>query len=80
MTTMMFGFGFLMMLAIFVLPILFVLLIVGGIWGMGQATLPKFAAPTQTPSSTSTARYCSHCGQGLQNDWKACPQCGAKIE
>ncbi|MBI5715801.1 MAG: zinc-ribbon domain-containing protein, partial [Chloroflexi bacterium] len=25
-------------------------------------------------------RYCSHCGQGLQNDWKACPHCGAKID
>ncbi|MBI5348203.1 MAG: zinc-ribbon domain-containing protein, partial [Chloroflexi bacterium] len=22
----------------------------------------------------------SHCGKGLQNDWKACPHCGAKID
>jgi hypothetical protein len=77
---MMFGFGFLMMLAVFVLPILSVLLIVGGVWGAGQANFPRFASPTQSMPPTPTARYCSHCGQGLQNDWKACPHCGAKIE
>lgn len=77
---MMFGFGFLIMLAVFVLPILLVLLIVGGVWGVGQANLPRFALPTSTAPSTSATRYCSHCGQGLQNDWKACPHCGAKID
>jgi hypothetical protein len=68
------------MLAVFLLPILLVLLIVGGVWGAGQANLPKFALPTSTAPSTSATRFCSHCGQGLQNDWKACPHCGAKIE
>jgi hypothetical protein len=77
---MMFGFGFLMMLAVVLLPILLVLVIVGSVWGVGQANLPKFASPTSTILSTSTTRYCSHCGQGLQDNWKACPHCGAKFE
>ncbi|MBI5292743.1 MAG: zinc-ribbon domain-containing protein [Chloroflexi bacterium] len=36
-------------------------------------------APQGFTSAASPARYCSHCGQGLQAAWTHCPQCGAPV-
>ncbi len=83
--TTMLGIGSLMMLLVFGLP---VLLIGGGVVGLAallkRPTTPVAIAPMQgVPASapaTTFARYCSHCGQGLQAEWMHCPRCGAPIE
>jgi len=80
---MMLGFGLLMMLIFLGLPILLVVAVVVGLMGLWSRrtgpvaipSLPMAAAPTARP-----ARYCSHCGQGLQADWTHCPKCGAPVE
>jgi len=82
---MMLGIGSVMMLLVFGLPILLIVAVVGGL-GMllcRPAALTfspsTQAAPMSTPA-TMPARYCLHCGQGLQAEWTHCPKCGAPVE
>lgn len=87
---MMFGFGWLMMLLVFGLPILLVVLLLIGAAGyfqnrghnipFTQNQVQSIRPAANTSPSTSYSRYCSHCGAGLQSDWTHCPQCGAPIE
>ena len=88
---MMFGFGFLMMLLVFGLPLLLVVVLAGGLVGILQKQnrptegggIPNYMARNQAvqPNSpiTTTTRSCTHCGAGLQSGWTHCPQCGAPI-
>ena len=86
----MFGFGWLMMLLVIAVPILIIAFIIGGAVlllqnrGTGSSSLSSpvpAGQPEVRPTSTTPppARYCSHCGAGLQSDWTHCPQCGAPI-
>jgi len=87
----MFGFGLLMMLLVIGLPILLIVLVLAGTAGFLQnransASAAQNQAPIYMPAvnpnlpTPSAARYCSHCGAGLQSDWTHCPQCGAPIQ
>jgi hypothetical protein len=87
---MMFGLGWFMMLLVIGLPILLVVLVLGGTVGFLQnwghsSTATQIQAPVyhsalnSNLSAPAAARYCSHCGAGLQSDWTHCPQCGAPI-
>lgn len=49
------------------------LVVFGGLW-----LFQKLGASGKPPTPTTTS-VCSHCGQPLQPNWKACPQCGEKI-
>lgn len=79
----MLGFGLLLMLLFIGLPLL---LIVGGI-AVAMALLGRrnvsvmslLGSSTPAGPMASVARYCPHCGQGLQADWTHCPQCGAPV-
>lgn len=86
----MFGFGLLMMFLVIALPILLIVLLVGGAAGLlknrtGSTSIPANQSPVYQPkvnpdpSAPAVTRYCSHCGAGLQSDWTHCPQCGAPI-
>ena len=76
-------FGLLIMLLVIGLPILLVVAVVAGVWGLvGRRGTPAslsqaFSGPAL--QATTSGRYCSHCGQGLQADWTHCPKCGAPI-
>ncbi len=82
---MMLGIGSLMMLLVFGLPVLLIGAVVVGLATLLKrpatpvASPPVQAAPMSTLTA-SPARYCSHCGQGLQAEWTHCPKCGAPIE
>jgi len=83
-------FGVLMMVMLIVLPVLLVILLVVLAAGFLQTQGHKFTKEDQAqvyhsevnpnPASVAPARYCSHCGAGLQADWTHCPQCGAPIQ
>lgn len=86
----MFGLGLLMMLLVIGLPVLVIVLLLGGAAGFLQnrahnAPDNQNAPSVYQPSVNSNqpaiiaARYCSHCGAGLKSDWTHCPQCGAQI-
>ena len=86
----MFGMALLIMLLVFGLPILLVIAVLGGAPGFLQkqnrpadgAQNPISAASipvVQPGQAVVSARYCAHCGAGLQTDWTHCPQCGAPI-
>jgi uncharacterized paraquat-inducible protein A len=86
----MFGFGWLMMLAVIGLPLLLIFLLVGAASGWfqnwnrtavtNQNQPPAGAQPVNYALPAQKAdRYCSHCGAGLKADWTHCPQCGAPI-
>ncbi len=80
---MMLGVGLLTMLIVIGLPVLLAIGVAAGLWGRwGNRAGPMFTppAPRAFTSAASPARYCSHCGQGLQAAWTRCPQCGAPIE
>lgn len=88
---MMFGFGWLMMLLVIGFPLLLVVVLLVGLAGYLQnrtnnipATMNQTSTYRQATSSSllvaPAARYCSHCGAGLQSDWTHCPQCGAPIQ
>lgn len=74
-------FGLLFMLLVIGLPILLIVALVTGFWGLlgrrgGVATsVPGFEGPVIPVASFN--RYCAHCGQGLHDNWTHCPQCGA---
>jgi hypothetical protein len=77
---MMLGAGLLMMLIVFGLPALLIVGIVAVAWGLlGRRSTPVLSSPTQAAPAqdASAARYCSHCGYGLQPGWTHCPNCGA---
>lgn len=79
---MMLGFGLLTMLILIGLPILLIGGIVAVSWGLlGRRPSQTFSPPAQvtSPPSAPSARYCSHCGQGLQAVWTHCPSCGVPI-
>ncbi len=84
-----FGFGWLMMLMIG-LPIFGVIIAALALAGFFQnrqvnPVNPQNRAPIyQSSGDTGSvqsqfARYCAHCGTGLQGDWTHCPQCGAPV-
>ncbi len=80
---MMLGFGLLAMLIVIGLPIL----LIGGIVAVTLRLLGRRPGQTFSPSAqvvsapgAPSARYCSHCGSGLQAAWTHCPSCGAGIE
>lgn len=76
---MMFGVGLLLMLVVVGLPLLIVMALVAAIGGrVGRRNRLVTAPPVSGPLAP-VARYCSHCGQGLQLDWTHCPQCGAAV-
>ena len=88
---MMFGFGLLMMFVVVGLPILLVvILVVAALGYLPNMTRSGAAFQNQSPvyqpavgyipPATPAARYCSHCGTGMQSDWTHCPQCGAPIQ
>jgi len=74
-------FGLLFMLLLIGLPVLLIVAIAAGVWGLtGRRATPVSSPPANSGPSGQAAsftRYCSHCGQGLQTDWTHCPQCGA---
>ncbi|HSB65330.1 MAG TPA: zinc ribbon domain-containing protein [Anaerolineales bacterium] len=83
--------GLLFLLLVIGIPILLVVALAGGGFGIIQRqnhpvsvtqspvnTMPIQAAQTSQPS-IAPSRYCSHCGAGLQANWTHCPQCGAPI-
>ena len=83
------GFGWLMMVLMIGLPILGVISILMAAAGYFQNRSLNVAPIREQPrvdrnmnsssSSSSAARYCVHCGTGLQADWTHCPQCGAPV-
>lgn len=87
----MMGIGLLFLLAIIVIPILLVFALAGGAAGFlhkRNDTSVAYQTPRSTTSSSivpsdqagdTSARFCSHCGAGLQPGWSHCPQCGAPI-
>ncbi len=87
---MMFGFGWLMMLVVIGLPILLVVILLVVAAGFFQnrplsmpynQNRPQVYQPSKDikDSITTAARFCSHCGAGIQPDWSHCPQCGAPV-
>lgn len=88
---MMFGIGLLMMLLFIGIPVLFVIVLLGGTAGFLQkqnrpadaAQKPFYAAsnPVAQPGQPVVAptRACAHCGAGLQSGWTHCPHCGAPV-
>jgi hypothetical protein len=88
---MMFGFGFLMMFIVVGVPILFVVVLLVAAAGylpnlVRNGSAVQNQSPVYQPAVVSispakpAARYCSHCGTGMQSDWSHCPQCGAAIQ
>jgi uncharacterized paraquat-inducible protein A len=76
-------FGLLFMMLVIGVPILLIVAVVAGVWGLsgrrgGEVSTSNGYSGSVTPGISST-RYCSHCGQGLQADWTHCPRCGAPI-
>ena len=83
--TMMLGIGSLMMLLVVGLPIpLIVAVVVGAMALLKRPAAQVFPPPMQATQKSvpvvMPARYCSHCGEGLQAEWTHCPKCGAPIE
>lgn len=88
----MMGIGLLFLLLIIGIPIIFVFALAGGTTGIFQkqnheavvVQKPIYETSTQVvqpnQAGVNSARYCSHCGAGLQTDWSHCPQCGAPIQ
>jgi len=76
-------FGLLFMLLVIGLPVLLIAAVIAGVWGVtgrrggSVASTPVYSGPAAP--TAAMARYCSHCGQGLQAEWTHCPQCGAPI-
>jgi hypothetical protein len=81
-------FGLLAMLLFLALPVVLIAGVVAAAAGL-FARRPIYSAPVPPAQSapaisdrppaaaTPPARYCAHCGQGLQSDWTHCPYCGA---
>jgi hypothetical protein len=77
---MMMGFGFLMMLAVVVLPLVLVAaLVVLMVKPLMDQRVQRSAAGPAHAAPKLEAQACSHCGAGLQPQWTHCPQCGATV-
>lgn len=88
----MMGLGLLFLVLLIGIPILLaVVLLGGGASAFQKQNHPGFSVqnPVNVPPSQVVqpdqpaaipARYCAHCGAGLQADWTHCPQCGAPIK
>lgn len=92
---MMMGFGLLVMLAVLAIPILLIAGVAFWMMRQATLlnryphpasnppiVPPPVNGPSASPPRAQTAnagRTCSHCGAGLQSDWKHCPQCGAPV-
>jgi hypothetical protein len=85
-----FGFGWLIMVLMIGLPIMGVILILMAAAGFFQNRSLNVSPIIEQPQvdrkmnssssdATTAARYCAHCGAGLQTNWMHCPQCGAPI-
>ena len=84
----MMAFGLLAMLLILAVPVLFVVGLVAAAAGL-FVRRPASSAPVNVSGATVSerpqlpatpaARYCAHCGQGLQAGWTHCPYCGAPV-
>jgi hypothetical protein len=76
-------FGLLFMLLVIGLPILLILAVVAGVWGLrGRHAEAVTSSPVYSEPSgqaVSFKRNCSHCGQGLQAEWTHCPKCGSPV-
>jgi len=87
----MMGIGLLFLLLLIGIPILLVIALLGGTAGFLQKqnrtadVVQKPVYATSSPvvqsglAGVTSARYCAHCGAGLQADWTHCPNCGAPI-
>ena len=40
----------------------------------------RFYQSSDSSSDNQPARYCVHCGAGLQTGWTHCPQCGTPVQ
>lgn len=61
-------------IGMWLVPLLFVgLIVVGVVW------LVKSVAPPAAPQSPAASALCANCGKPLQAGWKACPHCGEKV-
>jgi len=86
----MFGLVWLIMLLVIGMPILLVVLLLGGAAGFLQnhtymsttqnKSLVYHPAVNSNQSASPAVRYCSHCGTRLEADWTHCPQCGVTIQ
>ncbi|MBI3761357.1 MAG: hypothetical protein HY260_05775 [Chloroflexi bacterium] len=82
---MMIGFGLLTMLIVLGLPILLVVGLIALVARRPTPLSPPYqgvSGPVTPPAQGGgggrpIARYCSHCGYGLQAGWSNCPNCGA---
>ena len=77
---MMFGFGWIIMLFVLGLPILLIVVLVAGAVKLFDQRPPAAYMPPAAATPAPAARYCAHCGQGLQAGWSHCPNCGAPLE
>jgi len=81
----MMGVGLLFLLLLIGLPILLVIVLLGGSAGFLQKqnrpadVVQRSVYSTSSQAVVASTRYCSHCGAGLHADWTHCPQCGAPI-
>jgi hypothetical protein len=75
--------GLLFMLTVIGVPILLIVLIGAGVFGLvnhQKNSPPNISGSDRLEAPlTSYPRYCSHCGQGLQMDWTHCPKCGSAL-
>ncbi len=80
---MMLGLGLLMMLLVLGLPVLLIVAVVAGLWALlgrrPTVSGPAVSAAAGAPPAPAPARFCPHCGQGLQADWTHCPRCGSPV-
>jgi hypothetical protein len=74
----MMGFGLLMVLGVFIVPILLIAWLVFWIaQPRNAASGPQTRVLGASGISASAAHPCTHCGASLQAEWAHCPQCGA---
>lgn len=76
---MMLGIGLLMMFIFIGLPILLIGGLIAGLWGLTSRRAGPASALPMPMMNVAPARYCAHCGQGLQADWAHCPKCGSPV-
>lgn len=75
---MMMGLGFWIMLAVLSVPILLLLsLILLVVRPLAIRTGVFQPSGLISAAAGSSRGACSHCGAGLQAEWRHCPQCGA---
>jgi hypothetical protein len=68
----MMGFGFLMMVAVVLGPLLLIALVAVAVLALQRNTRSNCETPTIPVT-------CPHCGKTVQKEWVACPHCGQKL-